>query len=130
MKRRTFLQCGLAAASSKPLFAKLREERFDEAAEVLARAAGSGQVAAAVLHVTRRGTSFTRSFGKAQSEHAMFLLGSISKPIAVTALMTLFDQKAFQLDDSLTKFIPSFTGDGRENVTMRQLLTHVSGLPD
>jgi len=130
MKRRTFLQCGLAAASSKSLFAALRRERFDDAAEVLARATGLGQVAASVLHVTQRGTSFTRSFGKAQSEHAMFLLGSISKPIAVTALMTLFDQKAFQLDDSLKEFIPSFTGDGRGNVTLRHLLTHVSGLPD
>src|SRR5712691_7685369 len=97
MKRRTFLQGGLAAASSMPLVAYLRQGRFDDAAEVLARATGSGQVAASVLHVTQRDTSFTRSFGKAQSEHAMFLLGSISKPIAVTALMTLFDQEAFQL---------------------------------
>jgi CubicO group peptidase (beta-lactamase class C family) len=130
MKRRTFLQCSLAAASTKPLFAELRQGRFDDAANVLTRATTSGQVAASVLHVIHRGTAFTRSFGKAQSEHAMFLLGSISKPIAVTALMTLFDQQAFQLDDPLKKFIPSFTGDGRDDVTLRHLLTHVSGLPD
>src|SRR5262245_61783670 len=130
MKRRTFLQCSLAAASTKPLFAALRQERFADAAEVLTRATTSGQVAASVLHVIHRGTAFTRSFGKAQSEHAMFLLGSISKPIAVTALMTLFDQDAFQLDDCLKKFIPSFNGDGREKVTMRHLLSHASGLAD
>ena len=83
-----------------------------------------------MLHVTQREASFTRSFGKAETEHAMFLLGSISKPICMTALMTLFDRAEFKLDDPLKKFIPQFTGDGREAVTMVQLLTQVSGLPD
>ena len=36
------------------------------------------------------GEPFTRHFGKAASGDAMFLLGSISKPINVTAVMTLF----------------------------------------
>ena len=44
--------------------------------------------------------------------------------------MTLFDQNEFQLDDPLKKFIPQFTADGRDRVTIRHLLTHVSGLPD
>jgi CubicO group peptidase (beta-lactamase class C family) len=112
------------------VFAALRQERLDEAVAVLARAAAEGQLAAAVLHVIQRETSFTRSFGKAQTEHAMFLLGSISKPITVAALMTLFDRGEFKLGDPLKKFIPQFKGDQREQVTMQHLLTHVSGLPD
>ncbi len=60
----------------------------------------------------------------------MFLLGSISKPVNVTALMTLFDRGEFKLDDSLQKFLPQFTGGGREQVTLRHLLTHTCGLPD
>src|SRR5947208_161931 len=130
MKRRTFVQCGLVATLGTPLIAALRQERLDEAADVLNRATAGGQIAAAVLHVNQRDTSFTRSFGKAQSEQAMFLLGSISKPICMTALMTLLDRGEFKLDDPLQKFIPRFTGDGREQVTMLHLLTHVSGLPD
>jgi CubicO group peptidase (beta-lactamase class C family) len=113
-----------------PVLAALRPERLDEAVDVLARATRAGQVAAAVLHVVQREASFTRSFGKAQTEHAMFLLGSISKPITVTALMTLFDRGEFNLDDPLKKFIPQFKGDRRDQVTMQHLLTHVSGLPD
>ena len=113
-----------------PWLAALRPSSLDAAADVLAKATADGSVAAAVLHVSRRGTSFTRSFGLAKAEQSMFLLGSISKPICVTALMTLFDRAEFQLDDPLKKFIPRFTGDGREQVTMRHLLTHVSGLPD
>jgi CubicO group peptidase (beta-lactamase class C family) len=83
-----------------------------------------------VLHVVQRDESFTRHFGKAASDDAMFLLGSISKPINVTAVMTLFDQGKFQFDDRAKKFLPAFTGDGRDEVTIRHLLTHVSGLPD
>ena len=60
----------------------------------------------------------------------MFLLGSISKPICVTALMTLFDRGEFKLDEPLAKFIPAFKGNGRNNVTIQHLLTHSSGLPD
>ena len=113
-----------------PVLAALRPERLDEAVDVLARATRAGQVAAAVLHVVQREASFSRSFGKAQTEQAMFLLGSISKPITVTALMTLFDRGEFKLDDPLKKFIPQFKGDHRDRVTMQHLLTHVSGLPD
>jgi CubicO group peptidase (beta-lactamase class C family) len=60
----------------------------------------------------------------------MYLLGSISKPMSVAALMTLYDQDKFRLDDRAQKFLPEFKGDGREKVTIRHLLTHVSGLPD
>jgi CubicO group peptidase (beta-lactamase class C family) len=130
MKRRVFLQSGLAAAFGTRVLAALKQERLDDAADVLEKAVAGGQVAAAVLHVTQRDESFTRTFGKAPSENAMFLLGSITKPICVTALMTLFDRGDFRLDDPLRKFIPKFTGEDREKVTLQHLMTHVSGLPD
>lgn len=130
MKRRMFLATAIAAASASRLLAALRGERWDDAAEVLEQATDAKQVDAAVLHVVHKGESFTRHFGKAASGDAMFVLGSISKPINVTALMTLFDQGKFQLDDRVRKFLPEFTGEGREDVTIRHLLTHVSGLPD
>lgn len=130
MKRRRFIECSFAACSASHVLAALRQERLDEAADVLARATASGEVAAAVLHVKQRHASFTRSFGKADSEHGMFLLGSISKPICVTALMSLFDRGEFKLSDPVKRFIPEFTNDGRDDVTIQHLLTHVSGLPD
>ena len=130
MKRRMFLATTMAAASASRLFAALRGERWDDAADVLEQAAAAKQVDAAVLHVVQKEESFTRHFGKAASHDAMFLLGSISKPINVTALMTLFDQGKFQLDNRVRKFLPAFTGGGRDDVTIQHLLTHVSGLPD
>jgi len=130
VKRRRFIQTGLALGLGSRVIAALRREGLDEAVEVLSRATREGQVASAVLHVIQRESSFTRAFGKARSEKAMFLLGSISKPISVTALMTLFDRGEFKLDDPLKKFIPQFKGKNRDQVTIRHLLTHLSGLPD
>jgi CubicO group peptidase (beta-lactamase class C family) len=130
MRRRTFLATALSLANASPLLAALTGERWDDAAEVLERATEAKQVEAAVLHVVQGNDSFTRHFGKAASGDAMFLLGSISKPINMTAVMTLFDRGKFQLDDRVKKFLPAFNGDGREGVTIRHLLTHVSGLPD
>ena len=93
-------------------------------------AAAAGQVDAAVLYVRHRHDVFARSFGAARSVDALFLLGSISKPMTAAALMTLYDQGKFQLDDPVRKFLPEFTGAARDRITVRQLLTHVSGLPD
>jgi len=130
VKRRAFIQTGLAIGLGSRVFAKMKQERLDQAVEILSKATRETQVASAVLHVIQRENSFTRSFGKAQSDNAMFLLGSISKPINVTALMTLFDRGEFKLTDPLKKFIPEFTGEYRDQVTMQHLLTHTSGLPD
>jgi CubicO group peptidase (beta-lactamase class C family) len=129
MNRRTFLGTALAAAAASPLLAAARGQRWEDAAAVLERATAARQVDAAVLHVVQRDESFTRHFGKAASDDAMFLLGSISKPINVTAIMTLFDQGKFRLDDRVKKFLPAFTGDGRDDVTIRHLLTHESSGP-
>src|SRR5262249_37910975 len=99
-------------------------------AAVLQRATAAREVDAAVLHVAHRDESLTRHFGKAASDDAMFLLGSISKPISVTAVMTLFDQGKFQLQDRVKKLLPACTGAGRAAVPLSHLLTRVSGLPD
>jgi CubicO group peptidase (beta-lactamase class C family) len=130
MRRRTFLQLLLAAAMPNRLLAVPDEKTMDDAADILAKAVAQGHVKAAVLHVTTPRATFVRAFGGAKSADAMFLLGSISKPICVTAMMTLFDQAKFGLDDPVTKYIPKFTGGGRDQVTLKHLLTHTSGLPD
>jgi CubicO group peptidase (beta-lactamase class C family) len=130
MRRRTLLGTALALANASPLLAALRGGRWDDAAEVLERATASKRVESAVLHVARRDEAFTRHFGKASSGDAMFLLGSISKPINVAAVMTLFDRGKFRLDDRVRRFLPAFDGGGRGDVTIRHLLTHTSGLPD
>ena len=130
MKRRTFIQGALATTVASPLMAAARQDKLDAAAAVLTSATAEGRVHAAALYVRHGQSVFAKSFGAAKSVDDIFLLASISKPMSVAALMTLYDQGKFDLDDPVKKFIPQFTGDGRDKVTIRQLLTHVSGLPD
>jgi CubicO group peptidase (beta-lactamase class C family) len=133
MRRRTFLGFGLALTLQNRLIGsngQAAAATLDDAAEVLAKAVDRGEIKSAVIQVLSRQMAFIRSLGKAKSDDAMFLLGSISKPICVTALMTLFDQGKFELDDPVKKFVPPFAGEGHDRVTMRHLLTHTSGLPD
>lgn len=130
MKRRRILQAGLGLAVGTPLLAAVKVGRFDAAADVLRDATVSGQVESATFYVRRKDEFFSQAFGGAATADASFLLGSISKPIAVAAGMSLLDAGDFKLDDRVAKYLPEFQGDGRERITMRQLLTHNSGLPD
>jgi CubicO group peptidase (beta-lactamase class C family) len=131
MNRRTFLQWGLGTAWAAPVTAAVQQpDKLEVAADILARAVAAGQVHAAVLYVRHRGGAFIRCFGAARSTDALFLLGSISKPMTAAALMTLHDRGRFRLDDPVRRFLPEFTGGARDRITVRQLLTHVSGLPD
>lgn len=106
------------------------QDQIDQAAELLTRVCASGQVRGAALHVRCGARVFDQAFGTAPSVDAAFLLGSISKPIVIAAVMTLYDQGLFSLDDPVKKYLPEFVGEARERVTIRHLLTHVSGLPD
>lgn len=130
MQRRTFLQAGLAVATGRQLQAAIERQDFGQAVEVLDEATRSKQVHAAALHVVHKGKTFQHSFGQSQSPDDMFLIASISKPMSVAALMTLFDSKKFQLDDPAIRFLPNLKGHQRDLITIRHLLTHVSGLPD
>jgi CubicO group peptidase (beta-lactamase class C family) len=129
MRRRTLLRSGTLLSMTAIAGATAAADP-EPAADVLRAAVDAGTVAAAVLHVERRGTPFSVAFGGARSPDAMFLLGSISKPIAMTALLRLHDAGQVGLDDPVRRYLPDCAGDGRDAITIRQLLTHVSGLPD
>lgn len=130
MKRRMLLAGTLGALLKRSLPAGAVDGAFEEAAQVLDQAASRGQIAAATLYVARGEAQFAKSFGVAKTDQAMFLLGSITKPICVAALMTLYDAGQFRLDDPLRKFLPRATGEGRDDITLRHLMCHTSGLPD
>lgn len=125
-----FLQGGLTAAAVSQLHAAWRSGKLDEAADVLTRSVADGQLHAGSLYVKQGDSVFEKAVGAATSIDAIFLLASISKPMTAAALMTLYDQGKLGLEDPVKKFIPEFSGDGRENATIRNLLTHTSGLPD
>jgi uncharacterized protein YbbC (DUF1343 family)/CubicO group peptidase (beta-lactamase class C family) len=62
----------------------------------------------------------------------IFDIASLTKVVATTtAVMQLFERGKVRLNDDVVKYIPEFGQNGKEDITVRQLLTHYSGLaPD
>ncbi|RCS75189.1 serine hydrolase [Brachybacterium alimentarium] len=56
-------------------------------------------------------------------------LASISKIFTATSLMQLVEQGRLSLEDTVASHLPSFAENGKEQVTLQHLLTHVGGLP-
>ncbi|MFW6438365.1 MAG: serine hydrolase domain-containing protein, partial [Armatimonadota bacterium] len=60
----------------------------------------------------------------------VFDMASVTKPVATaTVIFQLAERGALTLDDPVALWLPGFTGDGREGVTLADLLAHCSGLP-
>lgn len=59
----------------------------------------------------------------------MFDLASVTKCVATTsAVMILMEEGELRLDDEVERFIPEFCGTDKEGITIRELLTHTSGM--
>jgi uncharacterized protein YbbC (DUF1343 family) len=117
---------GIGAADFAPL-----------AAEVEA-AIGRGEIPGAVVAVMHKGeVVYKQAFGQRSVDptvepmtlDTIFDLASISKPVAcATSIMILIEEGKLRLDDKVVKFWPEFGAEGKDNITIEQLLTHTSGL--
>lgn len=62
--------------------------------------------------------------------NTLFDLASLTKVISTTnCAMICIDRGLFNLDDKVSKYIPGFAQNSKENITIRNLLLHNSGLP-
>ena len=76
------------------------------------------------------GNRFTIPAPSAMTEDTIFDMASLTKVIATTtAVMQLYQQGRFRLNDPLSKYLPEFAANGKEDITIRQIMTHYSGLP-
>ncbi|MBM3500982.1 MAG: beta-lactamase family protein, partial [Armatimonadetes bacterium] len=63
-------------------------------------------------------------------EDTVFDLASLTKPLATaTAVLQLAEAGRLSLQDEVSRFLPAFSGDQRDTVTVHHLLTHSAGLP-
>jgi uncharacterized protein YbbC (DUF1343 family)/CubicO group peptidase (beta-lactamase class C family) len=69
---------------------------------------------------------------EAMTTDTVFDMASLTKVVATTtSVMQLVEQGRIRLGDTVTRFIPDFGRYGKDGITIRQLLTHTSGLrPD
>ena len=64
------------------------------------------------------------------TEDTIFDVASLTKVLATApAVMQLYEQGRFRLNDPVAEYLPEFAANGKEDITIRQLLTHYSGLP-
>jgi CubicO group peptidase (beta-lactamase class C family) len=139
----------LASAASPEAvgFSSARLKRLDEA---MAKVVADGRVAGMSTLLMRHGkvVSFN-TYGKASLEtgapmgkDTIFRIYSMSKPVTGVALMILFEEGKWRLDDPITKFLPELEGlkvmeigeDGQQKLvavtrapTMRELMSHTAG---
>ena len=97
-----------------------------------------GQFNGAILVAARDDIVYRKGFGKADVKTAIKFtpdtpcdIGSLTKQFTAMAIMILAERKRLSYDDPVSKYIPEFSAASHlDRITIRQLLTHSSGLPD
>jgi len=133
-----FGAAGLPVAS--PASVGMSAERLEAVNRVVERGIAAGGYPGAAVIVGRKGKAvLQRGFGKlgwdesspaVSPDSTIYDLASLTKVVGTTtAVMVLFDQGRICLDSTVSHYLPEFTGGDKNLVTIRQLLTHRSGLP-
>lgn len=128
----------LAPTAADVAAAGLAPERLARVDGLLAAACAAGDVPGAVAVVARRGRPvYAGAFGAAALTptprpmrlETLFDLASLTKVVAtLPSVLLLLEEGLFRLDDPVARFIPEFGSGGKERITLRQLLSHTSGL--
>jgi CubicO group peptidase (beta-lactamase class C family) len=111
----------------------------DTIARVIAQGAADRAFPGAIAVVGRRsGVVAVASAGlldwdpaaPAPDEHTLWDLASLTKVVGMTsAMMQLVERGLVDLDAPVARYLPEWAGPSKTRVTVRQLLTHTSGLP-
>ena len=137
--------------AAKPESLGLSSERLDRIATVVQHDIDDKRIAGAVTLVVRHGHvawfkaqgMMDREAGKPMPTDAMFRICSMSKAITSVAVMMLYEEGKFLLDDPVSKYLPEFknakvlvkpasgepyTIPATKEITIRDLLRHTSGI--
>jgi CubicO group peptidase (beta-lactamase class C family) len=105
--------------------------------EAVDSAVRAGAAPGAVVAVSVRGARFYHHAGQLGTgepvpigPETIYDLASLTKVVALTTLaMMAVDEGLIRLDDPVSHYLPQFQGANKNEVTVRHLLTHSSGLP-
>lgn len=156
----SILVCVLAMAAAavaqepptvKPEAVGLSSERLERIGTAVQQSIDDKRIAGAVTFVARRGKvawfkaqgMMNREAGKPMRPDTIFRICSMTKPITSVAVMMLYEEGRFLLDDQVSKYLPEFkkpkvlvkpaSGEpysipATKEITIRDLLRHTSGL--
>lgn len=116
----------------------LLREQMAPISEVAKKAIQAGKIPGAVILIGNQGRIvYRQAFGLRSREpkkipmttDTIFDIASLTKVIATsTAVMLLVEKGKLNLEDPVVKYWPEFRVNGKEEITVRHLLTHYSGL--
>jgi CubicO group peptidase (beta-lactamase class C family) len=134
----------------------LSSQRLSNIRSVMNRHVAEKQIAGAVCLIARRGKiAYQEAIGMADSEDGkpmqldtIHRIYSMTKPVTSVAVMMLYEEGKFQLNDPVAKYLPEFgkmqigieekdpqtgnpvlkTAPARRQITIRDLLRHTAGL--
>src|SRR5436853_7444695 len=127
--------------NSAPSAVGVSSERLARIDRVIQGSIEKKELPGAVVLVGRRGRIIWRKAYGARSlepqretmtTETIFDLASLTKVVATaTSIMILIERGEVRLGDPVVKFIPQMKGEGRDAITIEQLLTHTAGFaPD
>lgn len=138
--------------TAKPESVGLSSERLERISKTVQKDIDDKRIAGAVTLVLRRGQVAwfkaqgmqDREAGKPMRSDTIFRICSMSKPITTAAVMILYEEGQFLLEDPVSKYLPEFKNpkvfvkpaDGgtpytipaTHEITIRDLLRHTSGI--
>jgi CubicO group peptidase (beta-lactamase class C family) len=136
----TPLPTGDGLPAKAPSAVGMSAARLANIDRVVERGIRAGGYPGAAVVVGRKGAAvwekgfgrlgWTGDAGSVVPERTIYDLASLTKVVGTTtAVMILFDEGKLRLDDRVVQYIPEFGGGAKDNVTIRMLLEHRSGLP-
>lgn len=139
---------------AKPESVGMSSEKLKAVDEMSKQFAEEGKIPGGVILVARKGKIvYYKNFGYRDADKSVaaqkddiFRIASMSKAITTVGIMQLFERGLIGLDDAVDKYIPAFkqtrvlesfdssdssytTVPVKSPITIRQLLTHTSGIP-
>jgi CubicO group peptidase (beta-lactamase class C family) len=113
-------------------FCQTSRPKFDDHIQAYLR---NGDFSGSVLVAESGRVVFQKSYGMANyewgipnSDRTKFHIASVTKTFTAAAIVLLERQGKLKLSDSLSKYVPGYLNGDR--ITIEQILTHGSGLPD
>lgn len=140
-------------SETSPVKVGISVDRLDRIDAMFKNAISENQIPGAVALIARNGKIvFHKAYGMADNlsgkvleKNAIFRIASQTKAITSTAVMILWEEGKFKLDDPISKYIPEFgkaqildtfndqdstytTKPAEDQITIRDLITHTSGI--
>ena len=130
----TIFQFGCSYFDNNPDL-KFTENSIEKIDEVINTLYENGQFSGVVLVSVKGDIVYKKAIGYANIEDSIFhtydtkfRIASFTKPFTAMLILQLVEAGRFKLDGKLTDYLPEFTIDGADKITIHQLLTHTAGI--